>query len=191
MKAEWKEQLGVWGSQLGCFLVDSAVMAAAYLTAFLLRFDFHEPWWGWRRVAFSFVTVWAAQGLALVMFGCYRLLWRYMSVGDVPKFVGAIGYSTAVLVLLRLGFPAQMGLRPPYSVTFFNGFLVTGGLSGVRLLWRFMVDGEYAWETVTSKRARRVLLVGAGSAGNMAARELRRQGAKQLMVVGFLDDDPA
>jgi len=191
MKKEWKEQVGVWASQLGCFWVDSAVMAAAYLTAFLLRFDFQEPWWGWRRVVFSFVTVWAVQGFALVLFGCYRLLWRYMSVGDVPKFVGAIGCSTAVLVLLRMGFPAQMGLRPPYSVTFFNSFLVTGGLLGVRLLWRFMVDGEYAWETVASKRARRVLLVGAGSAGNLAARELRRQGEKRLMVVGFLDDDPA
>ena len=191
MKKEWKEQASVWGSRLGCFLVDTAVMAAAYLTAFLLRFDFHEPSWGWRKVAFSFVTVWAVQEVSLALFGCNRMLWRYVSVGDIPRFVGAIGASTAALVALRVALPWQMALRPPYSITFFNSFLAAGGLLGVRLLWRFFVDGEYAWEAVTRKRVRRVLLVGAGAAGNLVARELRRQGSRRQAVVGFLDDDPA
>lgn len=191
MKAVWKDQFSVWISQIGCFLVDSAVMAAAYLTAFLLRFDFNEPWWGWRLVAVSFVTVWAVQGLALVLFGCNRLLWRYVSVGDVPRFIGAVTASTAVLLLLRVLLPEHHGVRPPYSITFFNSFLVTGGLLGVRLLWRFMADGEFGWEAVKRGRVRRVLLVGAGSAGNLVARELRRQGGRRLEVVGFLDDDPA
>lgn len=191
MKPEWKEQISVWGSQLGCFVVDSAVMAAAYLTAFLLRFDFTEPWWGWRLVAVSFVTVWAVQGLALVLFGCNRLLWRYVSVGDVPRFIGAVTASTAVLLLLRVLLPEYHGIRPPYSITFFNSFLVTGGLLGVRLVWRLMADGEFGWEAVKRGRVRRVLLVGAGSAGNLVARELRRQGGRRISVVGFLDDDPA
>lgn len=189
MKTEWREQASVWGGRLGCFLVDSAVMAAAYLTAFLLRFDFAEPWWGWRKVAASFVTVWAVQWASLVLFGCNKLLWRYVSVGDVPRFVGAIGSSTAVLVLLRVLFREQMGLRPPYSITFFNSFLVIGGLLGARLLWRIVMDGELAWEVLKRGRVRRVLLVGAGSAGNLVARELRRQGGGRLSVVGFIDDD--
>ena len=191
MKKEWKEQASVWGGRLGCFLVDSAVMALAYLTAFLLRFDFAEPWWGWRKVAASFVTVWAVQWISLVLFGCNKLLWRYVSVGDVPRFVGAIGVSTVAFVILRLLFPEYRGLRPPYSITFFNSFLVVGGLLGVRLLWRLFVDEAFAWEAVVRGRVRRVLLVGAGSAGNLVARELRRQGERRQVVVGFLDDDPA
>lgn len=191
MKNNWKEQASVWGSRLGCCLVDTAIMAVAYFTAFVLRFDFQEPWWGWRQVALSFVTVWAVQGVMLVLFGCNRLLWRYVSVGDVPRFVGAMGASTVALVALRVLLPSQMGLRPPYSITFFNSFLVTGGLLGVRLLWRFMAEGECAWEAMRRGRVRRVLLVGAGSAGNLVARELRRQGAKRLLVAGFLDDDPS
>ena len=183
--------MGVRCSQIGCFLLDSAVMAVAYLTAFLLRFDFQEPWWGWRLVAVSFVTVWAVQGIALVLCGCYRLMWRYLSVGDVPRFVGAIGVSTMVLMALRVALPNQMGLRPPYSITFFNSFLVVGGLLGVRLLGRFMADGEFAWDAVKQGRTRRVLLVGAGAAGDLVARELRRQGGRRQTVTGFLDDDPA
>ena len=191
MKKEWKEQVSIWAARLGCLLVDTAVMAAAYLTAFLLRFDFQEPWWGWRRVALSFVTVWVVQGVALSLFGCNKLLWRYVSVGDVPRFIGAIGSSTVVLALLRMQFPEQQGIRPPYSITFFNSFLVVGGLLGVRLLWRLLVDGDFAWDTAKRGKVRHVLLVGAGAAGNLVARELRRQSEKRLVVVGFLDDDPA
>jgi len=191
MKKVWIEQTSVWAVRLGCFLVDMAVMAAAYLTAFLLRFDFQEPWWGWRRVALSFVTVWVVQEVVLFLFGCNKLLWRYVSVGDVPRFVGAIGSSTIVFVLLRVLLPEHQGIRPPYSITFFNSFLVVGGLLGVRLLWRLFVDGGLAWDATKGGKIRHVLLVGAGSAGNLVARELRRQNVKRLSVVGFLDDDPA
>jgi FlaA1/EpsC-like NDP-sugar epimerase len=166
-------------------------MALAYLTAYLLRFDFQEPWWGWQRVAFSFLVVWAAQVVALRLFGCYRLLWRYVSVVDVPRFVGAICVSTAVLVFLRSVLPVQMGLRPPYSIAFFNSFLVVGGLLGVRLLWRFWKDGDFGWDDAKGGRIRHVLLVGAGAAGNLVARELRRPGEKKIQVLGFLDDDPS
>jgi FlaA1/EpsC-like NDP-sugar epimerase len=190
MKKVWKEQLSVWTSRLGCLLVDTAVMASAYLTAFLLRFDFQEPWWGWKRVAFSFVTVWVVQELALVLFGGNKLLWRYVSVGDVPRFVGAITSSTLVLLLLRVSFTDYQGMRPPYSITFFNSFLVVGGLLGVRLLWRLLVDGEFSGDASKRDKIRHVLLVGAGAAGDLIARELRRQNAKRLLVVGFLDDDP-
>jgi len=142
--------------------------------------------------------VWAVQMVALWLFGCRRLLWRYVSVGDVPQFVCAGFFSTLVLVLLRMTLPGHLSLRPPYSITFFNSFLVTGGLLGVRLLWRLMVEGfSGAREEVspkgtrTARRVRRVLLVGAGEAGNLVARELKRQGGRRQRVVGFLDDDPA
>jgi FlaA1/EpsC-like NDP-sugar epimerase len=184
------KQAGLWAARLGSLLVDTLVMALAYLMAFLLRFDFHEPWWGWRRVSYSFLTVWGVQLVALALFGCYKLLWRYVSVADVPRFVGAIAASTASLFTLRILFPAQMGLRPPYSITLFNGFLVVGGLLGVRLLWRLILEGNLAWEAVAHSY-RRMLLVGAGSTGNQVARELRLNREKRWDAVGLLDDDPS
>ncbi len=189
MNMEWKASLLPRLGRLGCQLADAGVMACAYLTAFLLRFDFEEPWWGWQRVAFSFVTVWVVQSLALALFGCNKLLWRFVSVRDVPRFVGAIGFSTVILVLLRVLLPGEHGVRPPFSITFMSSFLTVGGLLAVRLFRRFLAEGETTWEAVKQGPSRRVLLVGAGSAGDLVARELRRQGSKRLQVVGFLDDD--
>lgn len=191
MKVEWRGVAAARLGRLACMMADTAVMAAAYVMAFLLQFNFQPPWWGWGRVAFSFITVFLAQTLALTLFGCYRLVWRYVSVGDIPRFVGAIGVSTLVLVALRVLLPEHQGIRPPYSTTFFNSYLVLGGLLGVRLLWRLIADGGYVLEALKHGRARRVLLVGAGATGNLVAKELRRQNQRRLSVVGFLDDDPA
>ncbi|NLN00608.1 MAG: polysaccharide biosynthesis protein [Lentisphaerae bacterium] len=189
MSKNRQKRISLWTVRLGSLLVDTLVMASAYLVAFLLRFDFHEPWWGWRRVAYSFVTVLIVQLAALALFGCYKLLWRYTSVADVPRFVGAIATSTVTLFALRLLFPSYMGLRPPYSITLFNGFLVLGGLLGVRLLRRLILEGNPVWEAA-AQNYRRMLLVGAGSTGNEVARELRRNRERRWDVVGFLDDDP-
>ena len=52
------------------FLVDTAIMAIAYVAAFLLRFDFHAPGWGWARVWTSFITVWSVQLAVLIAFDC-------------------------------------------------------------------------------------------------------------------------
>ena len=57
------------------------------------------------------------------------------------------------------------------------------------LLWmlgRLMAEGaSLARGGALNGRARRVLLVGAGSAGDLVARELRRQGARRLAVSDF------
>jgi len=192
MKPDWKVYWSAFGARFGCVLTDVVVMAAAYFTAFLFRLDFQEPWWGWDRAIVSFMMVAVVQVSALSVFGCYRLVWRYVSVGDVPRFVGAISVSTVFLLFLRLAFPAHMSIRPPYSITFLNCFLAVGGLLGVRLLWRIIVDGNGALAAaVRGGRVRRALLVGAGSTGNLVAKELRRLTGSRLTVVGFLDDDPA
>ena len=181
----------VWSGRLGRFVIDSAVMAIAYFFAFLLRLDFQEPWWGWAGVFSSFVTVWAVQWLAFLVFRCDRLMWRYISVGDVPRFIGAVASSSLVLISLRIALPNYHGLRPPFGITVINSILVFGGLLLVRVFWRMLQDGEPGRRLPGGGWAKRVLLVGAGAAGNMVVRELHQQQNRKLRVVGFLDDDPA
>ena len=67
MNADIKSQLMARLGQVGCFLVDAVVMGAAYLIAFLLRFDFQAPMWGWEGVAYSFITVFLVQDAALAV----------------------------------------------------------------------------------------------------------------------------
>jgi FlaA1/EpsC-like NDP-sugar epimerase len=180
----------VYAQLFGSMLVDSIVMALSYFFAFLLRYDFGTPLVGWRQVAFAFIPVWAIQLTVLILFRCYKVIWRYISGNDVPRFLAAVGVSSLIFLGLRYIMPNPFSCRPPYSITFFNAFMVTGGLLSVRLFWRLVVEGYYGGAPASGIR-HRVLLVGAGSVGNLIARELRSKCLKDMKVVGFVDDDPS
>jgi len=171
-------------------VVDAAIMALAYAAAYVLRFNFNVPPEHLRGGVCAFVTVAALQFTALLAFGCYRLLWRFISVCDVPRFLYAIGASTAVLILLRLLLPDIWTLRPPLSIALINSGFVLGGLLLARVAWRSLHEAGARTGGETGV-PRRTLLIGAGSTGNTVARELRQRGAAAREAVGFLDDDPA
>ena len=190
MNANMKTATMVHVQLFVALLIDSMVIALSYFFAFLLRYDFGTPLVGWRQVAYVFIPVWAIQLSVLILFRCYKVLWRYISGNDVPRFLAAVGVSSLIFLGLRYFMPNPLSFRPPYSITFFNAFMVTGGLLGVRLFWRMVVEGYYGG-VPTRGTLRRVLLVGAGSVGNLIARELRSKSLKDMKVVGFVDDDPS
>ncbi len=171
--------------------LDLMVMAIAYIAAYVLRFNFNVPALYVREGASAFATVVLLQVAALWSCGCYRLLWQFISVCDVARFLRAIGSSTLVLVLLRFLVPEWRGLRPPLSIALLNGVLVLGGLLILRLVWRSFRENGSRSERGEASTSRRTLLIGAGTAGNTVARELRQRGTAALEVVGFLDDDSA
>ena len=165
-------------------------MALAYCAAYVLRFNFSVPAEHMHEGMCAFVTVATLQFAALLAFGCYRLIWRFISVCDVPRFLYAICASTSVLLLLRLVLPEVRYLRPPLSIALINAGFVLGGLLLVRVIWRSLLENGSRGAT-GGNGSRRTLLVGAGNAGNTVARELRSRGTDAIEVVGFLDDDPA
>ena len=95
--------------------VDAAVVGAAYLAAFILRFDFAEPSWGWRKVAISYIVVCAVHIIALASCGCYRLAWRRIALSQIPRYAGATVLAASLLTAMRFLMP-ELGLahiRPP------------------------------------------------------------------------------
>jgi len=172
------------------FADDLVVMVLAYVTAYALRFNFVVPAERIQEGMRAFPVVVTLQVGALLLFGCYRLVWRFISACDVPRFIYAICSSTALLVTLRVLLSEERAWRPPLGIAMINGGFVLSGLLLVRVLWRLGREGE---NRSPRQRAasRRVLLVGAGETGNTVARELRQHRDEGLDVIGFLDDDPA
>lgn len=179
------------GAQAG---IDLLVMLAAYTFAVSLRFEFRHVEIGqWLSPGFL-ILLCGLQFLALFLCGCYRLVWRYFSIGDLPRMAAAVFLSTA----LMLGFRLILLHRPelptiPLSVVIMNGGLFFAGLCGVRILRRAVVEQSshrQSGEWLDAERAapRRVLLVGAGSAGVAVVKDLKLHGAG-VEVVGYLDDD--
>ncbi|MGH8033549.1 MAG: polysaccharide biosynthesis protein [Luteimonas sp.] len=122
-----------------------------------------------------------AQGLVFWKVGLYRGIWRFASLPDLLNIFKAslLGLLAVVLALFLYN---RLGMTPR-SVLVLYPAMLTALLGMPRLLYRSWKDRSSAR---TDKAAIRVLILGAGQAGETLVRDLRRAGAYQ--PVGFLDD---
>ena len=181
-------------------VVDALTVGVAYLAAFALRLNFGEPSFGWRKAALSYLVVLAVYLASLFLCGCYRLAWRRIRVSDLPRYFGATCLACALLTALRVLLPdaALAHVRPPYSVTLITFFLATGGIVGLRVLWRAYLTARQSDEELLARSVRRfdnraaaqflagkcVLVTGAGgSIGGEIVRQVAAAGAKKILMV--------
>jgi FlaA1/EpsC-like NDP-sugar epimerase len=155
-------------------------VAASYLACWL-RFDGEVP----SAVFATFLQLlpWLVivRGLVFLLFGLYGGLWRYTSIWDLSRILLAVFTSTVIMYPL-----VYRGLSPsvyPRSVPILDAILLVCFLGGVRLLWRVVPS------VIRSAERRRVLVIGAGDAGEMIVREMQKGTTYQ--PVGFVDDDPS
>lgn len=170
---------------------DLAVMSVAYWLSWLFRFEFRIPDVAVGVAALTWPYVLAIQYGVLVLFEVPRMAWRYVSIRDTVRVLGAIAISSSVLVLLRLLrlLPTTNTIVPLGSLAM-NFVLVFVGLVGLRAGWRVHNEIKDRKKRTTRGELHRVLLVGAGQAGVMVARELVNRPDLLLRPVGFLDDNP-
>ena len=123
------------------FLADSFVLIAAYFAAFLLRFDFETPSFGWRAVCGGVPMMWTLGVGTLWAWGCFRLRSGAVTLRNLPCFAGAVGTMVAVQLLLRGVFdsPEAVGIRPPISVALMAGGLSLLGLLSLRYVGRLQL----------------------------------------------------
>ncbi|TWT23483.1 polysaccharide biosynthesis protein [Luteimonas marina] len=127
------------------------------------------------------LLVLAAQAAVFWKVGLYRGVWRFASLPDLINILKAsvIGLIAIMLMLFVYNRLNQV----PRSVLLLYPLLLTAMLGMPRLLYRAWKDHR---TTRTDQAALRVLILGAGQAGETLVRDLRRAGA--YSPVGFLDD---
>ena len=169
---------------------DAVLVAAAYYLAFRLRFldasgGIPERYDHMLATSIGFVV--AGQLFIFYISGLYEKWWRYFRLPDMIAVLRACAISTAILAitfLLLKPFDDQI----PRSVVVSNFLLTVFLVGGARLLARMILVERLARRDV--RGARRVLVVGAGSGGQMVARELQLNPNLGAKAIGFLDDDP-
>ncbi|HEX8776433.1 MAG TPA: nucleoside-diphosphate sugar epimerase/dehydratase [Pyrinomonadaceae bacterium] len=173
---------------------DLSVLIGAFVFAYLLRFDFDLTERELDRLLIQLPYVVLIEFLALVLAGVYTFIWRYVGMAEVKSFFMAGWWSSLVVLALRLGLPERMdNLRVPLSVILMNAFFASGGALGVRVLRRAVYEWEKRLQDTSGSghgNRKSVLLIGAGRAGMIAAREIKNRGGMGLKIEGFVDDDP-
>ncbi len=149
--------------------------------AWLLAFDLHD---GKFSHAFSpLATLLILQVTCYYGFRVYRGLWRYVSLNDVVRIIKAVAVTTILAVPMFYAF-SWFEVVPP-SVLLLYGILLVSILCAARFASRHYRDGHER-QLEHSHAVKRVLVVGAGSAGEGFIRNLKR--THEYLPVGIVDD---
>ncbi len=122
--------------------------------------------------------------------GLYRRLWRHAGIVEVERIaatVACIGLAVAGLGVWALPGLGLLAPRLPISVAIEYTLLIAVVIALPRLMVRVLARGHGR----IRPGARRVVIAGAGSAGEAIAKELRANPDLRLIPVAFVDDDPA
>jgi len=171
--------------------VDAFIILASFVLAHVLRFDGWPPKLDAQKMILALPYVVMLQVGVNYFVGMYRRVWRYVSVPDTVHLAGAVGVISLLMLAFRLAIadPRSMWVFPIGSIGI-NFLLATAGMLGARLAWRVVCEKAARAKTQANGVKLRTLLVGAGDAGIMTAREITRRRDLGLQVCGFLDDEP-
>jgi len=165
-----------------------AVLSATSLAlAFVLRFELspvdRSPavWGDWFLGSVGIVV--ALRVATAELLGLHRASWRYVGVRDVLPTLLAVGVGSALaapilLVIWQGWFPRSVLVMDAMIC-----FLLT---SGARLCYRLVA--EHLLEA--GRGGQRVVVLGAGAAGDMVVRAMQSHGLADYTPVALLDDDP-
>ncbi len=170
--------------QIATVVLDAALVAMAYYSAYLLRFE------GALEAELpvfsgSLLIVLASHVVMLGAFGTYQNSWRHSSIRDLVKLTATTSAGTVVAMLVVvLAFRFEGYSRAVFAI---HWLLSTSFLCGSRVLFRAL--GELF--SAADSAGPRTVIYGAGAGGVMVLREARSNGELDWKIVGFIDDDRA
>ena len=168
------------------YVLYMAVVVFAYATAFLLRFDF-----AWRP-GYGLVIVLSLLPLLAIRFALtnsFRLStgrWRFIGARDVLRLAVATTAGSAVFGLVVWLIPFSPPV--PRSIVVMEWVLTTTLTAALWTLYRTGYEQVRHQLSGFNGSAKRVLIIGAGEAGNLLAREMLRF-PTGYRPIGFVDDD--
>jgi UDP-GlcNAc:undecaprenyl-phosphate GlcNAc-1-phosphate transferase len=167
-------------------LLDLILILLSYWCAYALKFGAFSDSNAWKLFLRTLPVLVFVKMAAFLVMGVYRGIWRYTGLDNLIVFAKAVvlGSVLSVLVILfRFRFEG-------FSRTIFiiDGLLMFLFLAGSRMAFRLF---RQVLPVSGSGEGRRVLIYGAGDAGELVLRELLNNRELKYSPVGFLDDDPA
>ena len=171
-------------SRTAAFAHDLVTIPIAWYLAYWLRFNLDEippDFLAGAHEALPLVIL--VQGTVYWAFGLYRGVWRFASLPDLVRIAKA-AFVGAALVAVTLFIINRSEWIPRSVPVLFLGLQLLM-LAGPRLLYRWLKDHRLSLAS-----GQRVLIVGAGRAGEMLARDMLRDPQRAYFPAGFVDDKP-
>jgi FlaA1/EpsC-like NDP-sugar epimerase len=158
-------------------LLDSSIIIFAILFShFFLTKNMFTP-----IIILLFVTMLVSYHIFAYRFKIYNKLWQYASIGELSAIFKVVTLSVIVTMIIQFAITQDVFVRRLTIVWMVNILLI----GGARFSWRLYRD------TYIKRRGDEIptLIIGAGAAGTMVARQLLQNHDAELLPVAFIDDN--
>lgn len=171
--------------------IDALIVICAYSLGLLVRFDFI-----YSNIPREYLTghaktmcLWMVLTLGVFwIFKMYHSVWSLVGMSDAKRICTAY---IVLLVVYLLG-SLVLGIRMPVSY-YFIGYILSFCLTtGSRFFYRFyrMLAVYFQNSHAASETAERIMIIGAGTAGQTLLRELDNGRFQNSRVCCIIDDNP-
>ncbi|MBX6331068.1 MAG: polysaccharide biosynthesis protein [Gemmatimonadaceae bacterium] len=168
------------------FVLHLVLVVTSYALAFVLRFDRMIPDAYLGTFWITLVPLLIYRLSAFAFFRLYSGWWRYVGMRDMVALLKAVALSS-MLFIATLVFMGE-AYTFPRSVLVIDAVFTVVLIGGARFALRAYRERRRPM-AAAAPRLRRVIIIGAGDAGEMLLREMRNNPALGYLPVGFVDDD--
>ena len=160
------------------FIDSWLVLAAILVSSFLIKDELEI-------FSFSFtlslIVILLVHHFLSFQFKLYKKVWAYASVGELISILKVETFTILFTVIIQQLVLDEVFIRY-LIVTWMLNLLFVGSS---RFCFRWFRDSVLN----KTNNKKRTLIIGAGSAGMMVARQLKKTNEANLLPVGFIDDD--
>lgn len=184
----FKDNRVMYQRMLLLMVLDAVFTVLASYVAVLTRMEFKVDWWIWNNYLKVIGIDILITLVVYYVFKLYKSMWKYASIIEVRRLLLAV-YCSDFLRMLLYVFVLKVEL--PRSWYFLEPCMLLILSSTLRFLYRgmrSMKNDNPIFEQ--DKHLINVMIIGAGEAGNMLLREIKRSSHLPMRVVCFIDDDP-
>ncbi|MGD7044448.1 polysaccharide biosynthesis protein [Jeotgalibacillus proteolyticus] len=160
-------------------VIDSIIVVTAiFISGFLVNGDVYvltQP------ILLSSIVLLTGHLLFSWKYNLYKKAWEYASIGELVIVLKIVSYTLLSALILQQIVLQEIAFRL-LAVTWLLHLLFIGGSRFVWRMYRDQVINPFP-------HRKRTLIIGAGSAGTMVARQLIQNKDCDLLPVGFIDDN--
>lgn len=179
-------QLEHWHIIAGLLMVyDALSLAFSYFIALWLRFDLR-----YTTIDYPYLEAWKHFLPLYILFSLavfwylklYKSIWRFASYSELLR----VSVATIISALFHTVGITLLYIRMPISYYFIGALLQYVAVLGIRFSYRFiLLIRKIRVKQINS----RIMVIGAGSAGQMLIRDIQRAGEVDGEVVCIIDDN--
>lgn len=186
-----KKKLEHWQKiSYGLMIYDAIAIIMSFFLALWFRFDcqFSQIPEEYLEPYYKFILVYVV--FCIIVFRYLRLyhsIWRFASYSELLRCMASTVITGIFHIVVTILFVARM----PLSYYFFGTLIQFCLILGVRFSYRFiLLERSRAQKSENGAKARRVLLIGAGNAGQMILQDVNRSKEGKEVVYRIIDDNP-